>query len=92
MVEWLSVGLAAVVVGLGIIWLYARSEYRRGKLQAEKERDADDLERMARVAQALGRPVVSDPRALARRWLRRMPESEGSDVSDLPHSDNVDGK
>jgi hypothetical protein len=92
MVEWLSVGLAAVVVGLGIIWLYARSEYRRGKLQAEKERDADDLERMARVAQALGRPVVSDPRALARRWLRRMPESEGSDVPDLPHSDNVDGK
>ena len=92
MVEWLSVGLAAVVVGLGIIWLYARSEYRRGKLQAEKERDADDLERMARIAQALGRPVVSDPRALARRWMRRMSESESSDVPGVSSSDDGDGK
>jgi len=92
MVEWLSAGLVVVVVGLGIIWLYARSEYRRGKLQAEKERDANDLERMARVAQALGRPVVSDPRALARRWMRRMPDPEGSDISDLPHSNDGDGK
>ena len=91
MVEWLSAGLAAVVVGLAIIWLYARSEYRRGRLQAEKERDANDLERMARVAQALGRPVVSDPRAIARRWLRRMPESEGSDVPVVSSSDDGDG-
>ena len=90
MIAWLSVGLAGVVLGLTLVWLYARSEYRRGKLQAEKERERDDLTRLGVMAEHIGRPVVSDPHALAARWLRRLRNNAG-DADPPPVSDADDG-
>ena len=88
MISWLTVGFISIILGLAGMGLYARSEYRRGKLQAEKEKGADDLDRLTTMARHISRPVVSDPGSLAARWMRRLRRTEKSSSPDTlsgPH-------
>jgi len=88
MIAWLSIGLAGVIITLGVVWLYGRSSARQGRDAAERERANDDLTRLARMARHLSRPVPSLG-DLADRWLRRVPHDErAGDNPPVPGSDN----
>lgn len=90
--SWVSalLSVGSLVLGGLLVWAYGATQRQLGRTESAKEETDEDLERMSIMAEALGKPVDSNPLSLAERLRVRLRLQRGDDTAPLPSSESED--